>query len=154
MWPYLLHTLRHPVRWSLLPPATKLGQGYVFTRVCDSVHMWGLPQCMLGYPATPQQGDPPSKETPWQGDPPGKETPPARIPPLQGDPPCAVHARRYGQQAGGMHPTGIQFLLQKRCRQIDKYPKSSTFHEVQNCLEYIFMDLGGFQVDENPVLVV
>ena len=22
----------------LLPPATKLGQGYVFTRVCDSVH--------------------------------------------------------------------------------------------------------------------
>ena len=24
----------------LLPPATKLGQGYVFTRVCDSVHSW------------------------------------------------------------------------------------------------------------------
>ena len=31
-----------------LPPATKLGQGYVFTRVCDSVHRggawsWGVP---------------------------------------------------------------------------------------------------------------
>ena len=25
----------------LLPPATKLGQGYVFTRVCDSVHSGG-----------------------------------------------------------------------------------------------------------------
>ena len=25
----------------LLPPATKLGQGYVFTRVCDSVHGGG-----------------------------------------------------------------------------------------------------------------
>ena len=35
---------------ALLPPATKLGQGYVFTRVCDSVHRGGLPQCMLGYP--------------------------------------------------------------------------------------------------------
>ena len=23
------------------------------------------------------------------------------------DPPCAVHAGRYDQQAGGMHPTGM-----------------------------------------------
>ena len=27
---------------SLLPPATKLGQGYVFTGVCDSVHGGGV----------------------------------------------------------------------------------------------------------------
>ena len=27
---------------SLLPPTTKLGQGYVFTRVCDSVHRGGM----------------------------------------------------------------------------------------------------------------
>ena len=26
----------------LLPPATKLGQGYIFTGVCDSVHGGGL----------------------------------------------------------------------------------------------------------------
>ena len=26
----------------LLPPATKLGQGYIFTGVCDSVHRGGL----------------------------------------------------------------------------------------------------------------
>ena len=79
-----------------LLPATKLGQGYVFTRVCDSVHMgrWCLPQCMLGY-------------TPWeQTPPPQKQTPPKSRPP-RSRPPRAVHAGRYGQQAGGMHPTGM-----------------------------------------------
>ena len=45
---------------------------------------------------TPRQVDPP----PARQKPPGKETPP-----------CAVYAGRYGQQAGGMHPTGIQFFL-------------------------------------------
>ena len=29
----------------LLPPATKLGQGYVFTGVCDSVHRGGMHGC-------------------------------------------------------------------------------------------------------------
>ena len=29
-----------------LPPTTKLGQGYVFTSVCDSVHRGGA--CMAG----------------------------------------------------------------------------------------------------------
>ena len=33
----------------LLPPTIKLGQGNIFTGVCDSVHRGGLPQCMLGY---------------------------------------------------------------------------------------------------------
>ena len=37
----------------LLPPATKLGQGYVFTHVCDSVHGGCLSQCMLGYTHPP-----------------------------------------------------------------------------------------------------
>ena len=32
----------------LLPSATKLGQGYVFTRVCDSVHRRGLGLCLGG----------------------------------------------------------------------------------------------------------
>ena len=40
--------------------------------------------------------------------PPGKADP---HPPWQGDPHCAVHAGRYGQQVGGMHPTGMQFLF-------------------------------------------
>ena len=33
-------------RITFLPPATKLGQGYVFTRVCDSVHREGIPACL------------------------------------------------------------------------------------------------------------
>ena len=45
-------TARHyPVKINtqhcLLPPATKLGQGYVFTRVCDSVHRGVLSQHAL-----------------------------------------------------------------------------------------------------------
>ena len=42
---------------TLLPPATKLGQGCVFTRVCDTVRVGG---CMLGYtdPPGPEAGTP------------------------------------------------------------------------------------------------
>ena len=48
-----------------LPAATKLGQGNVFTGVCDSVHRGGcLPQCMLGYHPAPlqQSWHPPPQE--------------------------------------------------------------------------------------------
>ena len=67
----------------LLPPATKLGQGYIFTGVCDSVHMGGSASVHAGIPPPPPLG-------------PG--TPP----------PGAEHTGRYGQRAGGMHPTGMQ----------------------------------------------
>ena len=40
---------------------------------------------------------------PWADTPPGRYTPLGRYTPSPG----AVHAGRYGQQAGGMHPTGI-----------------------------------------------
>ena len=50
-----------------LPPATKLGQGYIFTGLCDSVHRGGVS--------------------------------------------ASVHAGRYGQQVGGMHPTGMHSYL-------------------------------------------
>ena len=54
---------------AFLPPATKLGQGYVFTGVCDSVNGGGcLPQRMLGYP--PGSRHPPTADTP-----PGADTP-------------------------------------------------------------------------------
>ena len=52
----------------MLLPATKLGQGYIFTGVCDSVHGgggWGLPQCMLGY-HPPGQGTPLGAGTPQE----------------------------------------------------------------------------------------
>ena len=81
---------------SLLPPATKLGQGNIFTGVCDSVH-WGgvsLSACW-GTPLPPDQA----------GTPPGtRHPPPDQAPP----PPGAWHSGRYRQRAGGMHPTGMQ----------------------------------------------
>ena len=47
-------------------------------------------------------GTPPWEQTPWDQAPPKEQTPAEQAPP------CAVHAGRYGQQAGGMHPTGMQ----------------------------------------------
>ena len=52
----------------------------------------------------PQAGTPPQAGAPpWAGTP-----PPARYTPWAGtSPPGAVHAGRYGQQAGVTHPTGM-----------------------------------------------
>ena len=70
----------------LLPAATKLGQGNIFTGVCLSTG-GGLPQCMLGYT------------------PPGADTPPrSRHPPPKQTP-------AYGQRAAGTHPTGMHSCL-------------------------------------------
>ena len=56
---------------------------------------------------TPQAGTPPG-----QVHPPWADTPPqAGTPPRAGIPPRAVHAGRYGQQAGGTHPTGMHSCL-------------------------------------------
>ena len=59
-----------------------------------------------GKESPPARQDPPGKET----HPSGKANPTGKETPRQGDPPGTVHARRYGQQTGGMHPTGMQFL--------------------------------------------
>ena len=90
-----------------LPPATKLGQGYIFTGVCDSVHGGGgSAQCMLGYhppgPGTPREQAPPrTRHPPRTGSP-----PPWNKQPLDQAPPSTEHAGRYGQRMGSMHPTG------------------------------------------------
>ena len=87
-----------------LLPATKLGQGNVFTGVCDSVHRGGLPQCMLGYPPGSRH-PPPRKQAPPQEQAPSPE----QAPPQEQAPPSrAQHAGRYGQCAGGTHPAGMQ----------------------------------------------
>ena len=77
-----------------------LGQGNIFSSVCQEFcsRGGGLPQCMLGYP--------PSKH-PTRAGTHQEQTPP---------PPCTVHAGRYGQQVGGMHPTGMQSCLLKLSR--------------------------------------
>ena len=78
---------------SLLPPANEICEGYVFTRVYHSVHGGG--GCPIACCA-------------------GIHPPPKSTPPLDQrqishrHPPGAVHAERYGQQAGGTHPTGMQ----------------------------------------------
>ena len=86
-----------------LPPATKLGQGYVFTGMCDSVQGGGLPQCMLGYHT-------PGADTPNRSRHPS--------PPGSRHPPTAEHAGRYGQCVGGTHPTGMQSCLYYYCPQM------------------------------------
>ena len=80
----------------LLPPVTKLGQGYIFTGICDSVNSGGGSASVhAGIPPHPPDQGP---GTPPGADPPGADT----------HPPSAEHAGRYGQRAGGAHPTGMQ----------------------------------------------
>ena len=111
-----------------LPAATKLGQGNVFTGVCDSVNrvLGCLPRCMLGYPPradtsseptppkeqTPRRRHPPRADTPRSRHPPGAVTPQEQTPPGSRPPP-REQAPAYGQRAAGTHPTGKHscFLL-------------------------------------------
>ena len=67
-----------------------------------------LPQCMLGY--TPR-ADLPWADTLQAHTPPG-HTPPGTHTPQQ-TPPPAQCMLGYGQQAGGMHPTGMQSCLKE-----------------------------------------
>ena len=58
---------------------------------------------------SPWPGTAPSRYTsPWPGTPPSRQAPLGRCtPPGQVHLPGAVHAGRYGQQAGSTHPTGM-----------------------------------------------
>ena len=64
-----------------LPPTMKFGQGYVFTRVCDSVHRGGLSHCTLGYrthPPSQRRHPPRTSHTPRdKAPPPRADTPPS-----------------------------------------------------------------------------
>ena len=67
-----------------------LGQSNIFSSVCQEF-------CSRGGVCLSACWD----TTPWE-----------QAPPLDQAPPCAVYAGRYGQQVGGMHPTGMQSCLQ------------------------------------------
>ena len=86
----------------LLPAATKLGQVNIFSSVCQEFRPKGD-----GESAPLHAGihHPPRTRHPPGPDPPGPD-PPGPDPPGP-DTPGAVHAGRYGQQAGGTHPTGM-----------------------------------------------
>ena len=77
------------MEFTLLLPATKLGQGNIFAGVCDSVHS-GV--CLSACWDT--TSPPPTRQ--------------ATSPRDQVPPPRAEHTGRYGQRAAGMHPTGMQ----------------------------------------------
>ena len=70
----------HWISWKpvvLLPPATKLGQGYVFTCVCDSVHggvwpiaCWDTPPLNQRQAPLPRDQAPRQSRLPWDQAPP------------------------------------------------------------------------------------
>ena len=75
------------------------GQGNIFSSVCQEFcSRGGVPEQVPPGQVHPQAGTPPGQV------PPGECTPPGRYTPTR-YPPGAVHAGRYGQQAGGTHPT-------------------------------------------------
>ena len=92
---------RHCIHASfiLLPPANEVCEGYVFTRVCHSVH-GGVES------ASVHAGIPPPRDqvTPRADTPQSRHLQTSR----SRHPSGAVHAGRYGQRAGGMHHTGMQ----------------------------------------------
>ena len=102
-----VRTYLFPIRYSFLPPATKLEQGYVFTRVCDTVHRGGVSASVHAgiYPLGADTPPPQEQTPPWEQIPPActeaDTTPPEQIPL------GAVYTGRYGQQTGGTHPTGM-----------------------------------------------
>ena len=91
----------------LSQPATKLGQGNVFTPVYHSAHRRSLPYTPPGRPHLGRP--PPGRQPPWADTPQADtstrpDTPHGQTPPVQ----CMLG---YGQQAGSMHPTGMQSCL-------------------------------------------
>ena len=88
---------------ALLPPGNEVAGRLCFYRcpvilltegVSASVHA-GIPP-------------PPGADTPPPADPPGSRPPLEQAPPWSRPPPGPEHAGRYGQRAGGTHPTGMQ----------------------------------------------
>ena len=77
---YCIYTV---FRLKFLPPATKLGQGYVFTGVCDSVNRGGT--------SYPLEQTPPWEQTPPEQTPPGVDTTPEQTHPPRPDPPGSRH---------------------------------------------------------------
>ena len=72
---WVKHPQPHTNTNLLLPSATKLGQGYIFTGVCDSVHIGGSASVHAGIPpprgpGTPPDQDPPRSRPPRPGTPP------------------------------------------------------------------------------------
>ena len=110
------------IQLHLYRPQRSCGQGYVFTRVCDSVHKGGGSPGRENPP--PRQGRTPpphrTRETPRAGrtpldqeTPPGRENPPPtrQNPPPGPGRPSGKQTPEYGLRAAGTHPTGMHSCL-------------------------------------------
>ena len=113
-----------------LPPATKLGQGYVFTGVCDSVNRGMSASVHAGIhppgadtPLPLGADTPQSRHTPWEQTPPQEQTPPGSdtpspreqtpsrsdtSPPPEQTPPPRRACWEIRSTRGGTHPTGMR----------------------------------------------
>ena len=73
------------VNWQVfLPAATKLGQGNVFTGICDSVNRGGVCLSACWDTHTPLGADPPGSRPPWSRHPSGSRHPAGADTPLRG----------------------------------------------------------------------
>ena len=103
---------RRLIHWISIFTARKrsLGLGNIFTSVCQEFCSQGGGYLGKYPPPGPGTPPPPDQVPPWDQVHPSRTryTPGARYPPwTRYAPPGAVFAGRYGQQAGGMHPTGM-----------------------------------------------
>ena len=137
-----------PYHRNLLPATTKLGQGNIFTSVCQEFCPRGwrcLPQCMLGY-TTPPGSRPPGADTPQSRHPP-EQTPRTRqTPPLlwkQTPPPreadCTIRSTtgRYASYRNAFLFQMQRFLFTVLIF-ITFFPVSVT--KLSNCLDVLFCD--------------
>ena len=106
----------------LLPPANEVFEGYVFTRVC------------LSTGGSTWAGTPPRQVHPQAGTPLGRYTTPlGRYTPQAGTSPRAVHAGRYGQQAGGTHPTVMHSCLHNQVSRPTEKNEPSPINLIMAC---------------------
>ena len=104
-------------------PQRSCGQGYVFTRVCNSVHRGGSLGRETPPPGRQEEHPPPpgqaGRTSPGQGEPPWsrRHPPPGTSPPRSRHspppPPPGKQTPAYGQWAAGTHPTGMHSCLKK-----------------------------------------
>ena len=92
---------------------------------------WGVDQ-MQAPPRDQRQAPPPRPEAP-----PWEQTPPqyqgqAPSPPGPGTP--TLHAGRYGQRAGGMHPTGMQSCFTVHWCIVDTILRIKRVHHLPPCV--------------------
>ena len=115
-----------------MPPANEVCESYVFTHVCQSFcSRGGLPHCMLGH-TTPSH-PPDQRQVPTHPRTRGRY-PPSRPEAVTPPPPSAVHAGRYGQQAGGTHPTGMKSCLNKIRHYSQQFSVHITVHSTRTMM--------------------